>query len=178
MESIYFIAVCMVLWFGPVFGLLLSSAQCRAVSFWHRHIDTWTPTSCLQVGMGLRGGYYGESWPPLTRGISCLAVKTKEKVKERRTLMVMASVFPSTQNVCSAPALQGWTSACWWEVVYKFLILPCLHVHICYFTTSTVFVLILEPCFLPSMQFIWKVMPPLYFHGNYNRYKKHNNIIW
>jgi len=23
-----------------------------------------------------------------------------------------------------------------------------------------------------------KVMPPYYFHGNYNRYKDHNSIIW
>ena len=23
-----------------------------------------------------------------------------------------------------------------------------------------------------------KVMPPIYFHGNYNRYKEHNNTIW
>ena len=22
-----------------------------------------------------------------------------------------------------------------------------------------------------------KVMPPIYFHGNYNRYKEHNNTI-
>jgi len=23
-----------------------------------------------------------------------------------------------------------------------------------------------------------KVMPPIYLHGNYNRYKEHDNSIW
>jgi len=27
------------------------------------------------------------------------------------------------------------------------------------------------------MQATPKVMPPIYFHGNYNRYKEHNNTI-
>jgi hypothetical protein len=29
----------------------------------------------------------------------------------------------------------------------------------------------------PYMWAAPKVMPPIYFHGNYNRYKEHNNTI-
>ena len=29
-----------------------------------------------------------------------------------------------------------------------------------------------------STRVVPKLMPPIYFHGNYTRYKEHNNTIW
>ena len=91
MESIYFIAVCMVLWFGPVFGLLLSSAQCRAVSFWHRHIDTHRHihlnTNKLSAGgYGVERGILWGELTPTHQGNIMLSSKNKGKSEGKKNI--------------------------------------------------------------------------------------------
>ena len=109
-----------------------------------------------RVGWGCTRSWEGTQLGQLTQltkwilhNIQHHAQHTKQGEEEGRggTFRVMALVFRCYMMEPCFPG-EGWTPACWWEVVNEFLILLCLHVQLllyllnCLFLKSWVFSLL------------------------------------